>query len=308
MDWPHVTCVITTYKPATKRYLQLCLESIKNLDYPKDKLKTIVVCHKSQLDEYSKSLNYPNLTLIAPPDDSFHNPRGLNFGLEHAAKDQEFKAEHFLILNDDVILTRDSLTNLVRSIHGTSSIANGVSPCDNYGMYTLFFSFDYQGEKIPMTKKFYRLESFDGDFLEVNQKARAMMMAKSAYPQGALHVPFLCMYATLIPRPAYEKLGGFDEKFKTGQDDLDYSYRARQAKIPLVCCLDSLIWHFGGVTADNSISLAMRKANLVYFKEKWGSYPPDVTEEIVQNLDERYTFENHQKKEAEKQGVAVGAT
>ncbi len=272
-----VSIIVTTYRSASFNYLSLCMESIRRLDYPKDKLDVIICCHKQQFHSYAKDY-FKDFKVVSPILSEYGNSEGLNFGISHAAKDSEY----YFILNDDVILTKDCLTNLVNK-SSDQSIMMPISPCDNYRQYSLCMGFEHQGGFKILEKQFYRLPELK-DFTE------EMMGAKSLYPAGLLVMPMLCMFATLIPKAVWQKLGPLDENFKTGPDDIDYSIRANQAGIKLLVALDSLVWHFGGVTADDSVSVKRRKENLIYFKQKWGYFPPGMPDNILETLDESYKY------------------
>jgi GT2 family glycosyltransferase len=99
------------------------------------------------------------------------------------------------------------------------------------------------------------------------------MNAQSIYPEGFIIQEFICFYATLIPRTVWNKVGPLDHKFQTGQDDLDYCLRAQNLKIPSMIAIDSLIWHFGGATADLSLTPQIRQENVDYYTKKWGRLP-----------------------------------
>jgi len=288
MSPPKVSIIITTYKESTKPYLDLCVKSALNLNYANKEI--IIVGHKGLPPEYWE---YFGVKTIAPPDEQFYNPRGLNYGIENASQESEY----YFILNDDVILTKDCLSNLVQAVNSQEVIAQPISPCDNYRAYSLVMGFRYwkfgkehtHGDYFQMTKQFYRLDEF------TKEMTHAMMHAESIYPVGAISTPMLCMFATLIPKKVWQKVGIFDENFKTGQDDIDYSKRAQLKNIPMMYCLNSLVWHFGGVTADDSISLNNRKENIQYFKNKWGEMPPGMPENILDTLDESYKFSERNK-------------
>ena len=277
-----VTICVTTYRSASFEYLALCMESIRRLNYPKDKLDVIICCHKQQFHSYSKDY-FKDVKVVSPIHDEYGNSEGLNFGISHASPD----SEAYFILNDDVILTKNSLKNLVEK-SSDESILMPISPCDNYRNYSLCMGFPVFDEKTGhgfkiLDKQFYRLPELK-DFTD------EMMEANSIYPAGLLVMPMLCMFATLIPKTVWEKLGKLDENFKTGPDDIDYSIRANQAGIKLLVAIDSLVWHFGGVTADTSVSVARRKKNLEYFKQKWGYFPPGMPDNILETLDDSYKY------------------
>lgn len=264
INWPKVSVIVVTYVEANKRYLDLCVRSIKNLNYPKDKLDVIVVSKPGYVPAYEGVRTvYPDVK------EWFFTPVSINYGVSQADKD----SEHFLILNDDTILTKNSLANMVSAIGPSATIMNPISPCDAHA-YRLLFGFSKDNHLHLADGTFYRYENFEPYFDE-------LMNADSFYREGVVAQNFLCMYATLFPRFVWEKVGGFDEMFKTGQDDIDYSLRARLNGVSLCFNLHAVIWHFGGVNSSNTITDDLRKHNVDYFIKKWNVFPPGIDEKYL---------------------------
>lgn len=263
--------IVTTWSEKSKPYLDACIASIKNLVYRKDLIEVIIVGRKSYKPEYE------GCATIAPDSDSFCNEVGLNFGLEHASKDSKY----LLICNDDVILTKNSLFNMIQTIGDLPIMANAISNCDNKWKYQLMFGFK-KGEGIHLiTERYYRYEDF-APFLD------DLMNVESMYPSGLLIPPFLCMYATLIPRKVYEILGPFDEKYNgCGPSDLDYCMRADQHNIRYVNILNALIWHFGGATSEKALTQEDRVNNAIYFYKKWRKLPLETTKEMRELIEKK---------------------
>lgn len=248
-----VAIIVTCWLYENKPYLDACIDSILNLDYPQELLDVIIVGRKSYQPSY-----FGAQTVVKDSDD-FGNSEGMNFGASFADKDTDF----FLFLNDDTILTKDSVTNLVRAAQDAEIILGPISPCDTGLHHVLFFGFHDENEKLVnfTGKNQTRIEQ---NYVE------PMMNAKSVYPNGLILVPHLFFYAVLIPKKVWDKVGKFAEEFKTGPDDIDYSYRAKKLGIPLAVCLDSLIWHFSGITSERTLTPQMREENAKKWKEKWG--------------------------------------
>ncbi len=257
-----VSIIVTTYIPKSKPYLDLCIESIRNLAF-KD-YEVIIVTNKNYMPIYD------GCQTIAPDKEHFYPAEGINFAMRAASPDSKY----FFILNDDVILTKNSLGNLVKVVADLALMANPISPCDNGQNYHLLFGFQKDGVFNTIEAHQYRME-------QIGDVAQDLMNADSIYPTGAVWMNFLCIYATLIPRKLYEAVGDWDEKFKCGQDDLDYSWRARDKGFETVAVLDSLVWHFSGVTAESTMTMNNRRENVRYFKEKWGKMPPGIPESFI---------------------------
>ncbi len=249
---PKVSIIVTTYLEKTKPYLDICLESINNLAY-NGPIETILVAPQHFCPSYN------NVRTVVPPEKEYHNPHGINVGFAAASPDSTY----CLYLNDDVCLTRKSLTNLVESAGDNLGLFNATCH-DGQGTHWL-------GVPKPTL---WQLQS--------KEFKQSLMDMDSPYPAGIFRVPYLCMFATLIPRKAWEVIGDWDEKFLTGADDVDYSYRAIQKGIGLYQTLDSLVYHGGGKTADITMDSPKRKATAKYFYEKWGQMPPGLPKEFLE--------------------------
>lgn len=277
---PKVSIIVPTWLEKNKKFLDLAIESIKNLNYPKEALEVIIVGKKSYQPQYE------GVTTVAPDSDYFYAPEGLNFGFRAASKDSEY----FFMMNDDVMLTKDSIFRMIQSEKtkfeetGHHSVFNALSPCDNYRLYDVLVGYRSEGKPVFMTKQLYQYE-------EMAPIKDTLINAQSFYPFGRINMPFLCMFATLIPRSAWELVGEFDENFKTGQDDIDWCFRAQNKGIALVVALDAVIWHFGGITSSETIKNDMRVTNVEYFVKKWGQFPPFVNQQTLDDMrNERVSF------------------
>lgn len=251
---PKVSVLIVTYLEQNQRYLDLCLRSVKNLNYPKELLDVLVLSS----GEYEPD----TMRFRAIHSSSrLHFPEGVNYGVNHLES-----SKHILILNDDVILHRDSLRNMVESIGDDEIIMGPVSNCDQGWRYHFPLGYvDHNGFN-QLEKRFYRYD-------DLAPVANQLMNDSFIRPPGLLVQSFICFYAVLIPRKVWSKVGGLDPLFKTGCDDLDYCLRCKQMGISSVVQESAMIWHFGGTTADVALTPEIRNYNDEYFTRKWGVPP-----------------------------------
>lgn len=252
MAWPKVSIIIPTLSPKTKRYLDLCIDSIRNLNYPQDLLDVVISSERA----YSPS--YPGVLTVKHEKPMRSFAEAVNFGVTRSAADSKY----LFLLSDDVILTTDSLKNLVHLSDDADAILGPISNCDNYWTYHLNFEVEHKGERLAINERFMRLE-------DVSSFVPSMKRAKSLYGAGAIKVETLCFYATLIPRKVWQCLGPLDERYLTGFEDSDYCERAKRRGIKLFTALDALVWHFGGVTTSETLTQADRDENERKFFEKW---------------------------------------
>src|SRR6478736_211630 len=259
---PFVSILVVTYLESNQKYLDLCLDSIENLNYPKDRMEVILLSS----GEYELMFKESLITVHSHMKTQQHYPESINRGASLADE----KTDHYFILNDDVILTKDSLKELVETIGPMECVAQPISNCDNHMRYELQFYAGANSLSVPasaLLKRFYRYEEDTKDFWQ------ALKYSRSVYPRGILLQEWVAFYATLIPKKVWDKVGPLDPKYKTGQDDIDYCRRAKALKIPAVVCLSSFVFHFGGVTADQVLDWDTRSYNINYYKEKWGEMP-----------------------------------
>jgi GT2 family glycosyltransferase len=256
MQWPKISIVVTAYLPASKRYLDACIESIKRLDYPQELIDTVIVTPTWYAPHYDRCKT------IHPCVGQYHNPVAINFGARETNQD----SKHILFLNDDVILTRLCLKKMVMMIGESDVIMGPISNCDN------FWFFDAE-LPLGLNSRQFRME-------EIESKLDAMMDADlPTGPVRTIRPQTLYLYANLIPRKVWNRVQngtspdaiGFDETFRTGFDDTDYCIRAQKAGCTLVIATDVLIWHCSGTSADSTIKSEERIANEKYFRAKWAA-------------------------------------
>lgn len=250
-DLPKVSIVIPAYLESNRAYLEACLDSVANLDYPKDKLDVVIISPWVRPEAFAQARGF---TVVRNDKRANSFSGSINTGVDWADAD----SEHILILSDDTIITRDALKALVTTAQGSRSILCALSNCDLYWKYHLILPHVYP-------KRFYRLE-------EVN--TNELMQAKSLYGAGVILTDVLCFYAVLIPRAVWREVGDLDECYNMGYEDTDYCMRARRAGAHLGIVLNAIIWHAGGATGD-VITQEMRDKNLRTFKEKWEK--PDLS-------------------------------
>lgn len=215
---PKVSIIITSYCPESRKYLDECVKSVKGLLY--DNYEIIIVGRPDYLPEY------PDCKTISPPQMQFWNSTGLNEGAKHAAGDFLF------FLNDDLVLSRTSLSNLVSSLLDNPDV----------------------GLLMPMGN---------------DQQGRYRLSNDCSYPRGLMFCETLCLYAVLMRKSVFEQVGGFDTSL-LGLDDIDYSLRVRQHGLKNAIEISSFVYHYGGVSAAHTLNDDKRKKAQEIFKAKWG--------------------------------------
>ncbi len=158
---------------------------------------------------------------------------------------EEAKADHVLVVNNDVILRADAYRLLL----------------DDGGLFVTCVG--VRGKEVHTPDG---LRLFDNKGVEVFP----------GDPRPKVTRPHPDFSAYLIRREAWERVGPFDEKFKGGYcEDWDYHVRLHRAGIE-ACCIDVPFYHRGAATVataqrgERERIHAQAKVNRAYFKEKWG--------------------------------------
>ncbi len=244
-----VSIIVTAYLEQSKPYLDLCMTSVAGLNrfYPHETETILVTPHWYKPE-------YPNVRLVHPEKEKYSNAHAINFGVQSASSDSEY----YFILNDDTILTKNCLVDLVTTSKRLDDWAC-VMPIgnDQMGKYYL---------ETPRLIGPYRLESIKGHEAE-------MMALNSPYHFGLMFFDSLCLYAFLVPKRVWEGVGPFDESFgPVGQDDIDWSRRVVKSGFINAVSMNALVWHAGGASADITMGALNSKAraeSLEPYNKKW---------------------------------------
>lgn len=113
--------------------------------------------------------------------------------------------------------------------------------------------------------------------------------------------------AMLIRREAWDRLGGFDEAFVNGWEDVDLCLRAGEAGHTVRCCHESVLYHLEGATRGRDF--AGDVPNYALFRERWAKRlrPDDIDHYVADGLLQiRYTDAGAELSVAPELGPVVG--
>ncbi|MCK4446336.1 MAG: glycosyltransferase [Candidatus Marinimicrobia bacterium] len=255
-----VTIIILTYNAL--EYTKQCIQSIQeHTNYPYE----IIFVDNHSTDGTKRYLRqlvskYPNYKLIANKQNKGF-AAGNNQGMKSA------KGEYILLLNNDVLVSDGWLERMVACAEADNSIGI-VGPITNW------ISGLQKVKDVPYDDP--------KDFSDYAARI-AKQYNKKYTPRRRI-----AGFAMLIKRDVYEKIGGLDEQFGSGNyEDDDYCLRAKEAGFTIMVAEDVFIHHFGSksfkcnnIDYDKSL-----KRNRELFKKKW----PEVDLESLLEKKKRLT-------------------
>lgn len=230
--------VVVTYNKLS--YLKLCVESIKKYSIGEN-YELIIVDNMStdgtrnwlaQKKDIKKIYNSTNLGFT----------KGCNQGILKA------QGDNVLLLNNDVIVTENWLSNLIKCLYTRKEIG-AVGPITNNCSNAQLIRVSYNSIKeMELWAKKYNA----GNDKSWEERKR------------------LIGFCLLIKREVINTIGLLDERFSPGNfEDDDYCFRMRKAGYRLILCKNTFVHHFGSISFSNSNYYELLKINKEKFEKKW---------------------------------------
>ena len=199
-----------------KVLLQKCLESLFKIEY--DNFEVILVDNNSK--DYTIEFvmkNYPTVIIKK----LFENK---GFAEPNNIASKMAKGKYLLFLNNDTVVTKNFLKEMVQELESNSKIAIVQS---------------------LLLKSHDEIDS-SGDFIDdigisYSSKKDIKISREIFSAKGA---------SMIIRKNIFEKLGGFDEHFFFSFEDVDLSWRARLLGYKVVVIPKSIVFHLGGKTVN----------------------------------------------------------
>jgi GT2 family glycosyltransferase len=241
--WPVDTflqIIIPHYSPRTD-YLLRAIKSALESTGPS---REVLVVSSSQIDPRGQlDLFKENVRCIYSKERlSFSEAN--NLGIRNC----DARTTHFLLLNDDTILGKDCLGEMmsVMSKGGDSFLLNPYSNCDKSWLHNdkLWISGSTQVNKDLHPNM--TIEEFSEEELG---KLQAGFNSDRLDRSGDLiETTFCAFYCTMIPKGVVDRVGFLNTLFKNGGEDLDYCERAKRMGFGSYWVTTAECFHFGGKT------------------------------------------------------------
>ena len=248
LNLPKVSIIILNWNKLD--YLKRCVESaVKNTDYPNYE---IIILDNASTEggtkEYLTSLSYK--VIFAPVNLGF--AKGNNEVVKYAS------GEYLLLLNNDTIAKYDWLTPMIELTlnNPECGIVGGKLLYPDGTIQHIGVYLNYKGRR----KHYFR--KYPENIPEAS-KVRECEAVTAA-----------CL---LIKKSIFEEVGGFDERYIQGVEDIDLCLKVRELGYKIFFCPQSILTRFEGTSWKDlgdkkwqRLKKKARKNNERLFYKKWG--------------------------------------
>ncbi len=264
-----ILIIIVTWNK--KEYVIDLLKSLSSLSFPEKQLDILVIDNASN-DGTVEALKtkFKHIKLIQNTE-NIGGTGGFNTGLGWAFEQPESKYDFLWLLDNDVVVHKDALTELVTELEETPEVAiagstmmqldfpwriNEMGAFVDKGSGRLIFNRHL--EEIPrwQGKPFKELLNDDADLSQ-----------QLMYCQSSMDVDYVAAASLLIRTPVAKKAGLWMDFF-IHFDDVEWCLRIAKAGHRIVVSARSLIWHVSAIAKVPSWVLYYDNRNVLYLLEK----------------------------------------
>jgi len=262
---------------ANQRQTSECLTSVKKLDVHGLKVEAFIVNNSSREDLSRLKKNFHDFIFL-DPGKNLGYATGNNLGIREALGN---KADFVFIVNNDTILEKDLLLELVKAAD-LNKKAGILGP-------KIYFAPGYEFHKERYKKEDQgKVIWYVGgviDWQNIVASHRGVDEVDYGQYDTSLETDFVSGCAMFVKKEVFEKIGIFDERFFLYWEDVDFCQRAKRAGYKVVFIPQAKLWHanagssqVGGPLHDyymtrNRLLFGMKFANfrtkLALLKQSW---------------------------------------
>ncbi|MCL4416166.1 MAG: glycosyltransferase family 2 protein [Actinobacteria bacterium] len=216
-QYPLISIIIVNLNG--KDYLNTCLDSIKNLNYPKDKLEIIIVDNGSTDDSVQfLAGSYPEVKVI-------RNDFNKGFAVANNQGARAANGEYVAFLNNDTKVDVNWLTELLKPVYKDAEVVCAGSKVLSMDGKTI----DFVGGMV----------NFEGKGFQIDY---GLDRQKDIYDENK-YLPFVNGGAMLVNRQVFLDAGGFDEDFFAYYEDVDFGWRLWVLGYRVIFAPKSIVYH-----------------------------------------------------------------
>lgn len=211
-------------------YTLKCIESILNSDY--DDFLLLAIDNGStpeNQEELKKKLPNDERLIFKIVEKNSGYVGGINFGLKEGSK---LNPDNFLIMNNDTILDKDAIRELVKTYRNFNEKAIVTGKVYHYDdpNRLQFVGSKYSNKRLLIREALGVDELDEGQFNSIEERD---MMDDIFW---------------LFPAKLYKEIGGYSTYFWFNSEQADFALRAKKEGYKLIYTPEAKLWHKGSVS------------------------------------------------------------
>lgn len=236
---PFVNIIILNFNNYKDTYE--CVESLKKIEYKNWKITLLDNGSKDGSLEKLKKRYFKDKKIKFMSNKS---NQGFARGNNQAMEEDLFNADYFLLINNDVIVDKKFLKNLIKE--GEDLVSPMVY---NYYSRDELSKNDYPG----------KFNFFTGGGIGIKPREKTN---KIDYASG-------CCW--LINKNLFKETGGFNEEYFAYNEEIEWAYRLKLSGHYFHLCSSSKIWHKGAKTSSkiSGLKIKLLNRNQIWFEREY---------------------------------------
>jgi len=268
-----ILIIIVTWNK--KDYVLQLLASLDGLDYPRDKLDVVVVDNASN-DGTVEAIReqYSSIHLICNPE-NIGGTGGFNTGLQWAFQQPEEKYDYLWLLDNDVLVHRQALNQLVSILEENPEIGVSGSTMMQldypWRINEMGAFFNRDNGQLYLNRHFEEIinwRSIDVKELAANKELKLSKVLTHCRP--IMDVDYVAA-ASLLIRAKLAKQVGIWRDFFIHFDDVEWCLRIGEMGWRVTVAADSIIWHLSAAAKIPTWVLYYDNRNVLVTLQKHGA-------------------------------------
>jgi len=250
---PVVTVLLTHHLDENRKYVDLALKSV--LASEGIEFEVILLCDTDTVPEVPPSVLVVHDNRLDTATKKVHH----GIKLAHPA------SKYFLLLSDDVIVSKDMIANMVKwQDPEMGFIMNPLSNSDIGGRILINLQASREDGKTVQLKP-------DMDYSDMEGFTHCVQNFGVSIPM-LVRQPWVSFFCTMIPRKVWEIAGPLDEALEYRHNDEDLCLRAERLGIPTLINFSAFAFHFGTKTLYKAAKPGEMDEASRHFARKWGKH------------------------------------
>lgn len=265
-----ILVIIVTWNK--KEYVIDLLNSLARIDFPRDKLNVVVVDNASNDGTVEAiSQQFSEVSIIQNPE-NLGGTGGFNTGLAWAFDRPEGEYDYIWLLDNDVVVHRNALGELVNVLEQNPDVAVAGSTMMQldypWRINEMGAFVDRNNGSLVLNRHFEEVPGWRGNYKFDDLLQREIDLSESlTHCQPLMDVDYVAAASLLIRAPVAKEAGLWMDFF-IHFDDVEWCLRIAEMGHRIVVSSRSLIWHLSAIAKVPSWVLYYDNRNVLFLLEK----------------------------------------